>query len=392
MAVHPRLPALTRLPAGNGILPLSMPFLFFLFFSLFFFFLFTSSNNSLHPSITFHLLIFSSIHPSTISSNTTLASATMHAQLVAATLALAGSVLGGAVPGSSSTSASWSSTTTVTMFSPDATKPAHATPPAASCSVCPHPKDWDRNWDSDAVLNDTRKHHKSFKLFAHPGDYDELRFPLHLISRKSSKDMWNLKFGSIEDPSLNPHQPRWNLHDGSLQTDGSAPINDTVHFRLFDGMYSKDTEYWTGTVYHDVSTTHQSKRKYHKEGNAKLIAKSGWSLVREHDDPASYILKGTKPAGGFFVCIDQEAADKVPSTTAPDFLDQYKTWLANSANIVYTASELKDGFRLSTNIHHLITQKGCSPLTIRVRWHQDISFVGLPQLTFLQAEGWTNPK
>ena len=197
----------------------------------------------------------------------------MHAQLITAALALAGSAFAGKLPNVHTTS-------TATLYEPKHTESTGIAEHHSACTVCP--KDYDRNWDSDRVLNDTRKHHSSFKLFAVPGNTGEMGIPLHVVSHGESRDnMWQLKLGNLmngEDAKSQIDQPKWNLYDNSLQTDGSAPINKTLYFRLYDGKYPKDTENWTGTVYHPIATTMKDKETYKNERNAKLIAKRAGHL------------------------------------------------------------------------------------------------------------------
>lgn len=275
----------------------------------------------------------------------------MHIQYLATTAALAGSAFAGVL-------ASFSSTSTVTLYpsSSTSTQASTVAAPKSSCTVCPHPKDYDRNWEKDRVLNDTSKHHQSFKLFAY---METDRFPLHLQSNR--KDMWSMKFGDPEDPEHNEDQPKWNLHDGGLQTDGSKPIKDKLYFRLFDGKFPKDTEFWTGPVYHDVSTRHPNKATYQKEGNAKLEATKGWSLIRDSKDPRAYVLTGSKPPGNFFMCIDLPE-DEEPTTSSPvtDFNALYKPQL------VYSESDPKKPLTLPSNSTSFDIKKGCVPITIKV--------------------------
>jgi hypothetical protein len=221
------------------------------------------------------------------------------------------------------------------------------------------------------VLNDTRKHHSSFKLFAYPENklsFDIPGFPVHVLSHKDSRDnMWQLKFGNPIDSSDNDHtyQPKWNLHDNSLQTDGSVPVNKTLYFRLYDGKYPKDTENWTGPVFHPIATTMKNKKEYKNERNAKLIAKKGWSLVREDEDPFAYTLKGSDPKGNFFACADES----VRQAMVPDFIgdeDPNNAWAAflTIAELVYTEATPRKPFL--TNGNSLLDKKGCFPVIIKV--------------------------
>jgi hypothetical protein len=298
----------------------------------------------------------------------------MHAQLVATTLALAGSAFGGALTGKPTTS-------TFTLYSPGTTESTTAASPTCTfCSNFPHPKDTDRNWETDKVINDTTKHHRSFKLFAYPKDpdneLDSRGYPLHLqVHESASKDdLWALHLGTLPDHGNTTVQPTWNLHDGSLQTDGSKPIKDTLYFRLFDGKYSKDTEFWTGSVFRDVSTKHQNQRHFKNANDAKLVAKDGWSLVRDGDNTKSYLLKGSKPPGEFFTCYDLEDVADVPdamleSEEGPEgFVKGFLTNIGITQLVYSAEAHLKDGFALSTKTPGV--KKGCFPLTIKVRCHQ----------------------
>jgi len=285
----------------------------------------------------------------------------MHAQLITAALALAGSAFAGKL-------SSISTTSTITLYAPNHTKPTTTVERRPACTVCP--KDYDRNWKNDAVINDTRKHHSNFKLFAFIQDdfeEEELAFPLHVVSHKDSRDnMWQLKIGSQLDD-----QPSWNLVGNSLQTDGSAPINKTLYFRLYDGKYPKDTEYWTGPVFHPIATTMQNKKEYKNERNAKLVADKGWSLVRENEDPFAFTLKGSKPAGNFFACYDPDAVEAAAPLSMLDDeeLDfAERIGLINSVGsgleIVNSAVAPRDGFSNAGN--SLVNRKGCFPIKIKV--------------------------
>lgn len=298
----------------------------------------------------------------------------MHAQLLTAALALAGSAFGGKLPNIHTTS-------TMTLYAPKHTESTSTAEHHSACTVCP--KDYDRNWNSDRVLNDTCKHHSSFKFFAYFGDAvsDDVALPLHVVSHKDSRDnMWQLKFGNPVNVEAKSEidQPKWNLDDNSLQTDGSAPINKTLYFRLYDGKYPKDTENWTGTVFHPIATTMKNKKKYKNERDAKLIADKGWSLVREDENPFAYTLKGSKPAGNFFACVVPDAMKDAMSTPPPpsvfddeepddaDMVDLVYTMMSmvSKLEIVYSAEQPKQEFDTAGN--SLVDQKGCRPITIKV--------------------------
>ena len=303
----------------------------------------------------------------------------MHAQLITAALALAGSAFAGKVPKIHTTS-------TVTFYEPHPTESTTTAEHHSACTVCP--QTYDRNWDSDRVINDTRKHHSSFKLFAYPIDFDSpVGAPLHVVSHKDSRDnMWQLKFSDPRNADAETNQPKWNLYDKSLQTDGSAPINKTLYFRLYDVKYPKDTENWTGPVYHPIATTKKNKKNYKNERNAKLIADKGWSLVREHDDPYAYTLKGSKPAGNFFACVVPDAMNDAMNDVSmlpgpansvfdgkdledADTADLVSIMMMSSAvnknlEIVYSTERPRQEFATAGN--SLVGAKGCFPITIKV--------------------------
>lgn len=302
----------------------------------------------------------------------------MHAQLIATILAVAGSALGGTLP-------SYSSTSTVTLYPSDS--PTESKPPAGnpSCTVCPHPKDYDRNWKSESVLNDTRKHHSSFKLFAYPGEVmeggEEARIPLHLLSKSDagSPDFWSLHLAVEHGIDHNKDQPRWNLHDNTLQTDKSALIGKTLYFRLYDGKYNQDTEFWAGPVFHDVSVPHENQEIYKKANKAKLVAKKSWSLERDSENPLAYILKSSKPKGSFFACVDSESfIDNAGSIhedmpEAGNELNESQLEAAlipklfKGSQIVYSESNPKEPFSLPAKGAISQKAKGCMPLVIKVR-------------------------
>lgn len=234
------------------------------------------------------------------------------------------------------------------------------------------------------MINDTRKHHSSFILFAYPVDFSApVGAPLHVVSHKDSRDnMWQLKFSDPTNADAETNQPKWNLYDKSLQTDGSAPINKPLYFRLYDGKYPKDTENWTGPVFHPIVTTLKNKKTYKNERNAKLIADKGWSLVREHDDPYAYTLKGSKPAGNFFACVVPDAMNDATVVPAPpnsifddedledaDMADLFSFMMMSSAvarnlEIVYSTERPRQEFATAGN--SLVGAKGCFPITIKV--------------------------
>lgn len=302
----------------------------------------------------------------------------MHAQFITAVLALVGSVLAGKLPNVHTTS-------TVTLYAPKHTDSTSTAENHAACTVCP--KDYDRNWNSDRVLNDTRKHHSSFKLFAYPdGIFDEASIPpqagipLHVVTHGDSRDnMWQLKLGNPmnADAKSQFNQPKWNLYGNSLQTDGSAPINKTLYFRLYDGKYPKDTENWTGTVFHPIATTMKNKKTYKNEHNAKLIADKGWSLVREDENPFAYTLKGSKPAGNFFACVNPDAVNDAMAIPPPSVFDDEEPdvedvvdlmsgmmSMISKFELVYSEERPKQEF--STAGNSLVDPKGCRPVTIKV--------------------------
>jgi hypothetical protein len=309
----------------------------------------------------------------------------MHARLIATALALASSAFAG-------TTTSISTTLTMSNLTPNHTESTSSTAEhTAACTVCP--KDYDRNWNADRVINDTRKHHSSFKLFAYWKDTPEVRFPLHVLSHKESrKDMWQFKFGSPFNNSENDNatvfQPKWNLHDKSLETDGSAPIKETLYFRLYNGNYPKDTENWIGAVYHTIAVANKNKNKYKKENDSKLVAKKGWSLERENDDPLAYVLKGSEPAGNFYACFDQDTAvnDALPLITGGDNDEQpdistllhASSFLAN-LELVYSANVPKHEFATPGN--SLVQSKGCTRVIVKVCSCCAATMLEVPKMT-----------
>lgn len=207
-----------------------------------------------------------------------------------------------------------------------------------------HPSEYVPNWNKHAILNDTRKHHTGFKLFAElrdssPSDLPK-RFAVHARQHEDRKDIWNVKlFPSMDQgmkglkaaglnfddllkmapPSgksflqemkaFNSHQPRWNIADNRLKTlkNNSEPINDDLYFRLFEDKVTKDTSDFHGHVFRSMLTTNSNKDKYQKEKNAKLIGKKSWQLVREPHPSFDYTLKNKDTKGGFYWCLDSKA-------------------------------------------------------------------------------------
>ena len=212
-------------------------------------------------------------------------------------------------------------------------------PECPDCPDCPHPSEHNPQWEKHAVLNDTRKHHNGFKLFAElhapPSDFPA-RFAVHARQYEGRKDIWNIKlFPSVMEDALqemgvnytdvlkvappsakaqmeemrafNAHQPRWNLANNRLETrsNDSAPVNDTLYLRLFEDKDVKDTSQSHGKVYRTMLTTNPTKKKYNKEHNAKLIANKSWQLVRDADPSLEYFVRNKDTKGGFFWCVDQ---------------------------------------------------------------------------------------
>lgn len=219
----------------------------------------------------------------------------------------------------------------------------HATPPTKACPTCPHPSVHNPNWNKLELLNDTRKNINGFKLFAKldapPSEFPS-RFAVHVREHEGRKDIWNAKlfpavvdeairemeaesgmsytqmkneappegkafFASIE--AFNSHQPRWNLADNRLETrsNDSAPVNDTLYFRLFENKDVKDTSNIVGPVYRSVLTTNPNKNKYDKERKAKLVGKKSWQLKRDPVAPWDYTLLNKDIDGNFFWCVEQ---------------------------------------------------------------------------------------
>lgn len=179
------------------------------------------------------------------------------------------------------------------------------------------------DWKKHALLNDTRKQVNGFKLFAEFGKgAHPLRYALHVREHENRKDIWNVKMvpafklipsgPGAEEPtaaqdssSLNTHQPRWNLADNRLETrsNESAPVNDTLYFRLYDAKVKKDTTELKGPVLRSVLTTNPNKHKYGKEGNVKMLAKKSWQLQRDTEEPHHYKLQNKDVKGNFFWCL-----------------------------------------------------------------------------------------
>ena len=222
----------------------------------------------------------------------------MHAGIVATSLALAGPALAGVLAHTTSTVTTdvWidaPSDVPATSIKPVATIPTIK--PAKPTETCTPPKDIDRHWNEDRVLNDTTKHHGHFKLWAHfkmpEGEPEDIRLAVHLKMHEERKDIWDMVLGPEDNPPENVFQPRWNLIKNGLETDGSAPINDKLYLRLFPSELHGDTRGWITNpeegkkshckdfkgpvVYGSMLTTNKSKRTYHKENDAKLIAKDG---------------------------------------------------------------------------------------------------------------------
>lgn len=214
----------------------------------------------------------------------------MHFRNIAIPLTLATPALAGVL-------AHTTTSTTVSLWVEEATpapshepEPAHEASkpeesaeghnPSPSCHL-PKPHEVDRHWDDERILNDTTKHHRNFQLFAVPkgAEKDNVRFPIHLKEHASRKDIWTLNT-TIHIPQSDlagAQQPRWNLKQGGLQTDNSAPINDTLYFRLFESGWKRDTRAWAAKkgAYLPVLTTNPNKKTYHREHNAKLVGRDG---------------------------------------------------------------------------------------------------------------------
>jgi hypothetical protein len=225
---------------------------------------------------------------------------------------------------------------------PVASKPD--VPASPTCPSCPHPSVHNPNWNKLELLNDTRKNINGFKLFATldasaQSDFPA-RFAVHVREHEGRKDIWNAKlfpevvyqvieglaseagmnsteFRNQASPSskaflktmdaFNSHQPRWNLADNRLETrsNDSAPVNDTLYFRLYQNKEVKDTSNIIGPIYRSMLTTNANKNKYGKEHNAKLVGKKSWQLKRDAKAPWYYTLLNKDIEGGFFWCIEQ---------------------------------------------------------------------------------------
>jgi hypothetical protein len=225
---------------------------------------------------------------------------------------------------------------------PVASKPD--VPASPTCPSCPHPSVHNPNWNKLEFLNDTRKNINGFKLFATLDASPQADFPphfaVHVREHEERKDIWNAKlFPEVVDQavegmaakaglnatefrnqaspsqkaflkamdSFNSHQPRWNLADNRLETksNDSAPVNDTLYFRLYQNKEAKDTTNIIGPIYRSMLTTNANKNKYGKEHNAKLVGKKSWQLKRDAKAPWNYRLLNKDIEGGFFWCIEQ---------------------------------------------------------------------------------------
>jgi hypothetical protein len=271
-----------------------------------------------------------------------------------------------------------------------------AAPTTTACATCPHPEVHNPNWDKLALLNDTRKNIKGFKLFAEFGDELPLRMAVHVKEHQDRKDIWNIKMIAAnvsstpkEDDafvprqdlaSMNTNQPRWDLADNRLQTraNDSTPVDDTLYFRLYDAKVKKDTAEHKGKILRSVLTTNSNKNKYKKEGNTKMLAKKSWQLKRDEKEPYHYTLLNKDTKGGFFWCmtdakamaIFEKAISSMASVTKEepqlsDFPDLVKLIGDNNgAELIYADAQTHDGdfaFTRGDLTEH------CTPITLKVR-------------------------
>lgn len=286
----------------------------------------------------------------------------MHVRAIAAGLALAGSALAGAIPGTTPVEPKITTTSFLDLYTHAPTKGPQPTSACPSCDV-PHPKDWDPNWEKDAVLNDTTKHHKSFKLFAYPADAEdwprEAAFPLHVREYPHRKNIWNWELSPPESTKKQRlNQPKWNLVKGGLQTDGSAPLKNKLYFSLWASKNWKDTARnpnATSEHYQEVLTTDKKQKKYKEEHNAKLEAKGDWSLKRDENDLSAYILEGSKPKGSFWHCPRKDVS---PSAFAH--------WL-DPKDVDLDSQFIKDFFDMGEFVYSEVDiEHACQPLVIKV--------------------------
>jgi hypothetical protein len=266
-------------------------------------------------------------------------------------------------------------------------------PTTKACADCPHPKIHNPNWDKLALLNDTRKNIKGFKLFAEFGDELPLRMAVHVKEHQDRKDIWNIKMIAAdvspkEDEafvprqdlaSMNTNQPRWDLADNRLQTraNDSTPVDDTLYFRLYDAKVKKDTAEHKGKILRSVLTTNSNKNKYKKEGT-NMLAKKSWQLKRDDKEPYHYTLLNKDTKGGFFWCmtdakamaIFEKAISSMASVTKEepqlsDFPELVKLIGDNNgAELIYADAQTHDGDFAFTRGD--ITEH-CTPITLKVR-------------------------
>lgn len=234
----------------------------------------------------------------------------MHVRVLAAGLAMAGSALAGTIPGTLPVEPTKIiATTFLDLYTHAPIKGPQPTSACPSCDV-PHPKEWDPNWEKDAVLNDTTKHHKSFKLFAYPRGADsDMKLPVHIRQHPDHKNVWSIKAAIDSEGRMDEHQPKWNLHNKGLETDGSAPIKDKLYFRLWEPKISTHNP----QHYREMLTKDKGQKKYKQENNSKLVGRKSWSLVRDDKNPAAYELVGADPAGKFFFCVDLKTVKSLKS-------------------------------------------------------------------------------
>jgi hypothetical protein len=268
-------------------------------------------------------------------------------------------------------------TASPTRITPQVNRVAPA-PTSTACPKCQKPD------EKLKLLNDTRKNKvRGFKLFAEFDKETPFRFALH-VREHDRKDIWNIKMvpaigSSTADKhqqrlaSMNLHQPRWNLADNRLETrsNDSAPVNDTLYFRLYDAKVKKDSSEHKGPIMRSVLTTNPNKNKYGKEGNTKLLAKKSWQLrldesIKSYD---TYTLENKDIKGSFFWCLGDEkvaalvqtAIDHKPEVSDPldfptligDHMDSeliYADADAHHANMLHFSKDGKPEYCLAVNL------------------------------------------
>ncbi|KAM0718485.1 hypothetical protein Q7P37_005555 [Cladosporium fusiforme] len=209
----------------------------------------------------------------------------------------------------------------------------HKGPPAGP--FCPHPKEIDRHWEEESTLNDTTKHHSNFTLFAAPTNpkYSNVRFPVHLKEHPQRKDIWtvNLTMHLPQAKFAEEQQPKWNLKQGGLQTDASAPINDTLYFRLFETSWKRDTRGWAAKkgAMLPVLTTNPNKKTFsYTLSNKKFGPNAGFVVCSR----GTYELDSVVGDSGALTEEEKGAAREFWGSDAFDALEKFDRQNAKPSN------------------------------------------------------------